>query len=73
MDKFDAVHLGNIVVYSKSLDEYVSYLQKILELLHEHKLFAKWSKCLGAEQTEYLGHIVSEAGVAPDATKVSGV
>ena len=48
-------------------------MQKILELLHEHKLFAKWSKCLGAEQTEYLGHIVSKAGVAPDATKVSGV
>jgi hypothetical protein len=42
----------------------------VLEKLREHQLFMKQSKCSFAQQKlEYLGHIISEDGVATDPSK----
>ena len=74
LDRFAAVYLDDIVVYSRTFEEHLVHLRKVLSMLRQHKLFAKWSKCLlGAEEMEYLGHIVSAAGVAPDPAKVAAV
>ena len=44
----------------------------VFAALRKHQLHVKRSKCtFGAQSIEYLGHIVSGSGVAPDPRKVS--
>ncbi|KAJ4753527.1 polyprotein [Rhynchospora pubera] len=72
--KFILVFFDDILVYSTSLEEHKQHLSITLQLLQDNKLFAKLSKCvLGAKEVEYLGHIISEAGVASDPSKVSAM
>jgi hypothetical protein len=43
-------------------------------MLRLHRLFVKRSKCtFGAASVSYLGHVISEAGVAMDPTKVPAI
>jgi hypothetical protein len=52
--------MDDILIYSKTEDEHIRQVQIVLNILREHKLLAKLSKCaFFAPQVEYLGHIVS--------------
>lgn len=43
-----------------------------VQVLQDHKLYAKKSKCAFAKQSsEYLGHVVSGEGVSADPNKVT--
>jgi hypothetical protein len=47
---------------------------QVLQLLHNHQLFLKHSKCaFGASKVEYLGHIVSGEGVHVDPKKIEAM
>lgn len=51
----------------------MSHLRQVLSKLREHKLYMKSSKCAFAQRRLcYLGHIISDQGVAtdPEKTKV---
>ena len=68
------VFMDDILIYSKSLDEHISLLQKVFALLEKHQFLIKKSKCSFAKNTvEYLGHVISEEGVATDSSKVQVV
>lgn len=44
--------------------------QIVLQVLRDHKLFANMSKCsFAVQKVEYLGHVISEKGVATDPQK----
>jgi hypothetical protein len=46
----------------------------VFQLLLQHKLFIKFSKCAFAQpQIEYLGHIISNTGVSTDPTKIAAM
>lgn len=45
LDKSVLVFLDNILIYSKTLEEHILYIQEVLEVLCQHQLFAKESKC----------------------------
>nr|XP_016483981.1 PREDICTED: RNA-directed DNA polymerase homolog [Nicotiana tabacum] len=45
IDEFVVVYLDEIVIYSKTLDEPLEHLRKILAQLREHELYVKLSKC----------------------------
>ena len=67
LDKFVIVFLDDILVYSKSEEEHEHHLRMVLQVLREHQLYAKLSKCsFYQNRIHYLGHIISEEGIAVD-------
>ncbi|WVZ58371.1 hypothetical protein U9M48_008650 [Paspalum notatum var. saurae] len=74
LDKFVVVFIDDILVYSKSEEEHEEHLRIVLNRLREHKLYAKFSKCaFWLKEVSFLGHILSEKGVAVDPSKVEDV
>ena len=68
------VFMDDILVYSKSLTDHITHLDQVFQILHSNSFLLKRSKCVFAEQSlEYLGHIVSRAGVATEPSKVEAV
>lgn len=68
--KFILVFFDDILIYSKNLDEHLVHLRVVLEILQNHQLFAKRSKCsFGNPEIEHLGHIISNDGVQADPKK----
>ena len=65
-------YLDDIVLYSKSPEEHLEHLQDIFSRLEKAGLKLKPSKCsFFRKKVKYLGHVISEEGVAPDPEKVS--
>ncbi|MCI14332.1 transposon Tf2-1 polyprotein, partial [Trifolium medium] len=68
------VFFDDILVYSPSWSSHLVDLEVVLQLLRQHSLFAKLSKCsFGQSQVDYLGHIISSKGVAMDDSKIQAV
>jgi len=68
------VFMDDILVYSKTLAEHVKLLQQVFEILRLHKFYIKLSKCSFAQgEVEYLGHIITGAGVSTEPTKIQAV
>jgi hypothetical protein len=74
LDKFVIVFLDDILVYSKTEEEHEQHLRMVLQVLREHQLYAKLSKCsFYQRQIHYLGHIISEEGIIVDPEKVQDI
>lgn len=72
--KFVLVFMDDILVYSPSLELHIAHLQQVLQKLLEHKFYLKPSKCSFAQRSlHYLGHIISDAGVATDPSKTEAM
>ncbi|WVY97031.1 hypothetical protein V8G54_029182 [Vigna mungo] len=55
---------------NSTLDAHVQHLAKVLTILHHNAIQLNQKKCVfGQQQLEYLGHIISQHGVAADAKK----
>ena len=71
LDKFVLVFIDDILVYSKSKEE---HLRIVLRVLQEHHLYAKFSKCdFYKPQRQYLGHIISERGIVVDPKNIRAI
>lgn len=72
--KFVLVFFDDILIYSASLQDHVVHLRKVLVILRKEQLFTKLSKCSFAQaKVEYLGHIITQEGVATDPAKVEAM
>ena len=76
LDIFVLVFIDDILIYSKSREEHEKHLKLVLQVLREHQLYAKFSKCdFFQKQVHYLGHAIFEEGVAfePERSKPSWI
>jgi hypothetical protein len=72
--RFALVFFDDILIYSTTWADHLRHLCIIFELLHQHRLFVKRSKCsVGVDSVAYLGHIISAAGIAMDPAKVQAI
>lgn len=68
------LYLDDIVVYSKTYEEHVVRLEAVFQRLKDQGLKLKPSKCeMFQKSIKYLGHIISEEGVATDPEKIDVV
>jgi hypothetical protein len=72
--RFVLVFFDDILVYSRSWEDHLLHLREVLQVLVQHSLFAKLSKCRFAEyEIEYLGHLISHQGVRADPSKLEAM
>jgi hypothetical protein len=74
LDQFVVVFIDDILIYSKSLEEYEDHLRRVLQRLKEKRMYAKFSKCeFWLDSVTFLGHVVSKEGISVDSKKVEAV
>ena len=65
------VHLDDSLVYSKTAEQHVTHVQEVLDVLRQHKLYAKLSKCeFGRQELQFIRHVVSADGIEVDPKEV---
>ena len=72
--QFVLVYIDDVIIFSASLDEYVKYLDQVLELLENSGVTLSLSKCHFAYPSiTALGHYVSRLGLSTMEEKVEAV
>ena len=68
------VFLDDVLIYSRDEQEHDKHLTLVLQLLRQHKLYAKLSKCeLYKVSISFLGHTLSAEGVHMETSKVDAI
>ena len=74
LDKFVIVFIDDILIYSKTQEEHKEHLRIVLNTIRKHQLYAKFSKCeFWLDRVHFLGHVVSQEGIAVDPTKIDAI
>jgi len=68
------VYLDDILIFTRTEEEHERAVQRVLEVLAEHKLFLRLEKCeFHRKEIEYLRLVISENKVVMDPVKVARV
>ena len=74
LDQFVGVFMDDILIHSQLEWEHKYHLRMVLQLLRDHRLYAKFSKCeFWLTEVRFLGHAVSASEVSVDPEKVEVV
>jgi hypothetical protein len=74
LDKFAALFIDDILIYSNNEEEHADHLRIDLQRLRDHKLYAKFSKCeFWLDSVKFLGHTISNDCLSVDPRKVQEV
>ncbi|GBG70992.1 hypothetical protein CBR_g8291 [Chara braunii] len=74
LEQYVLVYLGDILVYSRTLEEHLRHLRDVLDRLRRHGFYAKLSKCRFAQhKVDFLGHYVSDQGLHMDDAKITAI
>ena len=72
--QFVLVFLDDILIYSPTMESHLDHLHQVLQKLQDNHIYLKASKCSFAQaKLEYLGHIISDAGVSTDNSKTEAM
>ena len=65
LDVFVVIFIDDILIFSKTEEEHAEYIRIVLQKLRDYRLYSKFSKCeFWLKEVAFLGHILSENGVA---------
>lgn len=68
------VYLDDVIVYSPDFDSHLRHLEEVFRAMEKYGLKLQPNKChLLRREVNFLGHVVSAAGVSVDPGKVSAV
>ena len=74
LGKFLYVYLGDIFVFSYSIEEHESHLKSVFDILRSQKLYLSAQKVdLYSDQMDCLGHRIDRRGLHADADKMKSV
>ena len=74
LDQFVIVFVDDILIYSQYEREHEDHLRIVLQLLRDHQLYAKFSKCeFWLTEVRFLRHVVSTSEVLVGLEKVEAV
>ncbi|GJU68376.1 putative nucleotidyltransferase, ribonuclease H [Tanacetum coccineum] len=72
--KFMVVYFDDILIYSASFNEHVTYVRQVLTLLRKDSFYAATKKCVFmTPKVLFLGYVVSGDGMQVDEFKVAAV
>jgi hypothetical protein len=72
--RFVVIFMDSIFIYSKSESDHEEHLRLVLQKLRDNQLYAKFSKCeFWIGEVPFLGHIISNGGIAVDPAKVKKI
>src|SRR5512145_580194 len=68
------VYLDDILIFSKNIPDHLQHLRQALDLLRQHKLYAKLPKCeFFKSEVSFLGHVISAKGIQVDKHKTQTI
>ncbi len=74
LDRFVIAYLNDIMIYSKTLKEHVSYVSKILECLNARNLHLKLEKCeFHRKEVDFLEFVVGRHEVRMNPKKLRAI
>jgi hypothetical protein len=74
LGKFVVVYLDGIFIFSRTKEEHLEYMRKVLLHLREEKLLINLKKCTFIkEELVYLVFVISNEGLNMDAKKVNSI
>ena len=74
MDDFVIVYINDILVFSKTAEEYGRHLEAMLKILRDNKLYANREKSEFTRlEMKFLGHVINREGIKPDMTGVKPI
>jgi hypothetical protein len=72
LDIYVVVYLDNILIFSKTHEEHILHVRKVLKRLKENHLYCQLEKCsFFLPEVDYLGIIASGGGICVDPSKVA--
>src|SRR6266542_1413110 len=70
--KFVLVYLNDIIIYSKTFEEYKKHVRLVFETLRAASLIMKPKKCkFTQKELRFLEHIISAEGIRTDPNKIA--
>ena len=74
LDKFVAMSLDDIVIYSNTFKEHVEHLRKVFKILSQNELYVKKEKCSFAkEEVSFLRHRIKDGKLMMDDSKLKAI
>ena len=68
------VYMDDILVCSETLEDHLQHLESVFERLRQANLTLRPDKCFFVRrEVRYLGHVISQSGISPDADKTNKV
>lgn len=66
--------IDDILIYSKKLEEHKRNFQIVLQILREHQIHVKYSKCeIYRNKVQYMGHVITQEGITIVPEKIKAI
>ena len=73
-EPFTSVYMDDIIIFSKTWQDHIHHIRKVLQRLREQHLYVKKSKCeFGLKEIDFVGFRVGQNGVSTQPEKMAAL